>query len=105
LANFLHGGVVRRVQYRDDLAPYDAQMTQRLLVLVAQFERCECQQDRAQKNYSLIAARDRRKNCHLIIVVDWCVGFGDLSIYPDTACAKYTLEICTKPSHCLRNDL
>jgi hypothetical protein len=53
----------------------------------------------------LVATRDRRKNCHLIIVVDWCVRIGDLSIYPDSTRAKYTLKIGAEPSNCLRNDL
>jgi hypothetical protein len=53
----------------------------------------------------LITTGDRRKNCHLIIVVDWCVRIGDLAVYPDTTRAKYALKTGTKPSHCLRNDL
>jgi hypothetical protein len=53
----------------------------------------------------LIAARDRRENCHLIIVVDLGVRFSDLSIDPDSASTKYALEICTESSHCLRNNL
>jgi hypothetical protein len=105
LANFLRAVAARRAQYQAVLAPFGAQMTLRLLVPALPFAPHGYLQGQDWRNHSLITTRDRRKNCHLIIVVDWCVRIGDLSIYPDSTGVKYTLKISAKPSHCLRDDL
>jgi hypothetical protein len=71
LVNFLRDVVARRAQYLVDLEPFCAQMTLRLLVPALRFVLHGYLQGQGWRNHSLIATGDRRKNCHLIIVVDW----------------------------------